>query len=76
MEVYLRVIYNFIDFANRAEKTLGDNDKIADVSELVNTKDRIWKSNMIYVLARNVFGCQYHPWTDEPVACWRDIVSL
>lgn len=48
------VIYKFIDFANRAEKTLGSKDKIADVSELVNPKDKIWKSNMIYVLARNV----------------------
>ena len=48
------VVYKFIDFANRAEKTLGSKDKIADVSELVNTKDRIWKSNLIYVLARNV----------------------
>ncbi len=53
-ELSTGVIYKFIDFANRAEKTLGSKDKIADVSELVNTKDRIWKSNMIYVLARNV----------------------
>ena len=50
------VIYKFLDFANRAEKTLGkkDNSGIADVSELVNMKDRIWKSNMIYVVSRNV----------------------
>ena len=50
------VIYKFLDFANRAEKTLGkkDNSGIADVSELVNMKDRIWKSNMIYVVTRNV----------------------
>ncbi|MCM1322155.1 MAG: type III-A CRISPR-associated protein Cas10/Csm1 [Bacteroides sp.] len=48
------VIYKFIDFANRAEKILGSKDNVADVSELVNTKDRIWKSNLIYVLARNV----------------------
>lgn len=50
------VIYKFIDFANRAEKTLGKKNGIADVSELVkvNAKDRIWKSNMIYILARNV----------------------
>lgn len=49
------VIYKFIDFANRAEKTLGTNG-VADVSELVkaNTKDRIWKSNLVYVIARNV----------------------
>ena len=50
------VIYKFLDFANRAEKTLGkkDNSGIADVSELINMKDRIWKSNMIYVVTRNV----------------------
>lgn len=50
------VVYKFIDFANRAERTLGTKNGIADVSELVNlnTKDRIWKSNMIYILARNV----------------------
>ena len=53
-ELSTGVIYKFIDFANRAEKTLCNKDKIADVSELVNTRDRIWKSNMIYVLARNV----------------------
>lgn len=53
-ELSTGVIYKFIDFANRAEKTLGNKDKVADVSELVNTRDRIWKSNMIYVLARNV----------------------
>ncbi len=53
-ELSTGVIYKFIDFANRAEKTLGNKDNIADVSELVNPKDRIWKSNMIYVLARNV----------------------
>ena len=53
-ELSTGVIYKFIDFANHAEKTLGNKYKIADVSELVNTKDRIWKSNMIYVLARNV----------------------
>lgn len=49
------VIYKFVDFANRAEKTLGTNG-VADVSELVkaNTKDRIWKSNLVYVIARNV----------------------
>ena len=45
------VVYKFIDFANRAERTLGTKNGIADVSELVNlnTKDRIWKSNMIYI---------------------------
>lgn len=50
------VIYKFLDFANRAEKILGNKDdsKIADVSELINMKDRIWKSNMIYVVTRNV----------------------
>ena len=53
-ELSTGVIYKFIDLANRAEKTLGSKDKVADVSELVNTRDRIWKSNMIYVLARNV----------------------
>ena len=49
------VVYKFLDFANRAEKTLGKNG-IADVSELVNAnmKDRIWKSNMIYIVSRNV----------------------
>ena len=49
------VVYKFIDFANRAERTLGTKNGIADVSELVNlnTKDRTWKSNMIYILARN-----------------------
>lgn len=53
-ELSTGVIYKFIDFANRAERTLGGKNKIADISELVNTKDRIWKSNMIYILARNV----------------------
>ena len=50
------IIYKFLDFANRAEKILGNKDdsKIADVSELINMKDRIWKSNMIYVVTRNV----------------------
>lgn len=55
------VIYKFLDFANRAEKTLGNGKrKVADVSELVGTtdeaspKDRIWKSNLVYILARNV----------------------
>ena len=48
------VVYKFIDFANRAEKTLGKKNSVADVSELVNPKNRIWKSNMIYILARNV----------------------
>lgn len=49
------VIYKFLDFANRAEKSLGGKKrKVADVSELVNPKDRIWKSNMVYILARNV----------------------
>lgn len=50
------IIYKFLDFANRAEKILGNKDdsKIADVSELINMKDRIWKSNMIYVVSRNV----------------------
>ena len=50
------VVYKFLDFANRAEKILGNKDdsKIADVSELINMKDRIWKSNMIYVVTRNV----------------------
>ena len=50
------IIYKFLDFANRAEKTLGNKNGIADVSELVNAnmKDRIWKSNMIYVVTRNV----------------------
>ena len=50
------VIYKFLDFANRAEKTLGNKTGVADVSELVNAnmKDRIWKSNMIYVVSRNV----------------------
>ena len=47
------VIYKFIDFANRAEKTLGKNG-VADVSELINTKDRIWKSNAVYLISRNV----------------------
>lgn len=49
------VVYKFLDFANRAEKTLGKNG-VADVRELVseNMKDRIWKSNMIYVVTRNV----------------------
>ena len=54
------VIYKFFDFANRAEKTLGSKNKIADVSELVNAKDRIWKSNLIYVLARNVKNPEVH----------------
>lgn len=54
------VIYKFFDFANRAEKTLGSKNKIADVSELVNAKDRIWKSNLIYVLARNVKNPELH----------------
>lgn len=48
------VIYKFLDFASRAEKSIGKKRKIADVSELVNPKDRIWKSNLIYILARNV----------------------
>ncbi len=51
------VIYKFLDFANRAEKTLGkkeDQDGVADVSELINPKDRIWKSNLIYIISRNV----------------------
>ncbi len=50
------VIYKFLDFANRAEKTLGNKTGIADVSELINAnmKDRIWKSNMVYIITRNV----------------------
>ncbi len=51
------VIYKFLDFANRAEKTLGKKegqDGVADVSELINPKDRIWKSNLIYIISRNV----------------------
>ncbi len=49
------VIYKFLDFASRAEKSSDKNRrKIADVTELVNTKDRIWKSNLVYILARNV----------------------
>lgn len=49
------VVYKFLDFANRAEKSLGGKKrKVADVSELVNPKDRIWKSNLVYILARNV----------------------
>ncbi len=56
-ELSTGVVYKFIDFANRAEKTLGKKtgqNGIADVSELINPKERIWKSNMVYVLARNV----------------------
>ncbi len=51
------VIYKFLDFANRAEKTLGkkgEQSGIADVSELINPKDRIWKSNLVYIVSRNV----------------------
>ena len=48
------VVYKFLDFANRAEKTLGNKAGVADVSELINMKDRIWKSNMMYIVARNV----------------------
>lgn len=50
------VIYKLLDFANRAEKILGNKDdsKISDVSELINMKDRIWKSNMTYIVARNI----------------------
>ncbi len=51
------VIYKFLDFANRAERTLGkkeEQDGVADVSELINPKDRIWKSNLIYIISRNV----------------------
>lgn len=53
-ELSTGVIYKFLDFADRAEKSLGGKRKIADVSELVNPKDRIWKSNLVYILARNV----------------------
>lgn len=63
------VIYKFLDFANRAEKTLGNGKcKIADVSELVgktdeaNPKDRIWKSNFVYILARNVKDEKLKKW--------------
>lgn len=48
------VVYKFLDFANRAEKTLGNETGVADVSELINMKDRIWKSNMTYIVARNI----------------------
>lgn len=51
------VIYKFLDFANRAEKTLGkkqEQNGVADVSELINPKDRIWKSNFVYIISRNV----------------------
>lgn len=63
------VIYKFLDFANRAEKTLGNGKcKIADVSELVGNasgaspKDRIWKSNFVYILARNVKDEKLKKW--------------
>lgn len=56
------VVYKFIDFANRAEKTLGRKNGVADVSELIkiNAKDRIWKSNLVYVLARDVTDKDLH----------------
>lgn len=49
------VVYKMIDFANRAQKISGENEKkVANVEELLDLRSRTWKSNFKYVVVRNV----------------------